>query len=544
MAELSAHLHATERASMFDAFERAATRVGLALFVVHVDAAQPTVVYASNLLAELVGRPVQDLIGRPPWELVTPEQRARVRETIASRGPGAPPLTLECVIERPDGTRREVEVGVARITTPTAELAVCYFRDTTEQRHAIEALRRSEARFRSLIEHAPDGVVIVQDGRISLANPVAVKMFGATGLEQVRGRLLSEYLPAEDAARASDRIKKISTGASFGSSEYHVIPTNLTVEVLSVPYEYENRSAVLAFVRDVTERKRMQEQLFRADRLGAMGTMAATVAHEVNNPLTYLQLSLQRLQLEVDREPDPARAAVLREYVTSALHGAQRVATIVRDLGTYTRDPAAEPEGPVDVVAVVERALKMIDNDLRHRASLVRHYATQPVIIDAVAGRLEQVVLNILVNAVHAIEGSDPDNNRVTVAIKRDHEVTITITDTGVGTTEHDRVFEPFFTTKPIGAGIGLGLAVCKQIIETMRGRIEFESSVGSGTKVAITFPLPTSQLPRPAAPEPEPPGVRLRLLIIDDEELVRRTMSALLADEHDVDDVAGGESA
>jgi len=293
VADLVGHLDAADKPSLFDALERAATRVGLALFVVHVDAAPPTVIYASELLAELVGRPTKELVGRPPWELVAPAQQHRVRETIASRGPGAPPITMEFDIERPNGSRREIEVGVARITTRGAELAVCYFRDTTDEHQAVAALRRSEARFRSLIENAPDGVVILQQGRIVLANPAAVRMFAVPDFEAVRGRLLAEFLPPSEAARAMERIGHLYAGESVESSEYRLIANDFVVEVHSVLYEYEDKPAILTFVRDVTERQRMQEQLFRGDRLSALGTMAATVAHEINNPLTYLQLNLK-----------------------------------------------------------------------------------------------------------------------------------------------------------------------------------------------------------------------------------------------------------
>jgi len=529
---------------MFDAFERAATRVGLALFVVHVDAVLPTVIYASELLAEFVGRPTGDLVGHPPWELVSAPQQARVREIIASRGPGAAPITLQFAIERPDGTRREIEVGVARITATGAELAVCYFRDTTDECQAVEALRRSEARFRSLIENAPDGVAIIQQGRVSLANPVAVKMFGMSDLESVRGRLLSDFLPSEEAARATERIARLGAGAAPGSSEYQVIPNDLIVDVHSVPCEYDDKPAVLAFVRDVTERRRMQEHLLRADRLAALGTMAATVAHEINNPLTYLQLSLQRLELALDAEPDPARAAMLREHIGNALHGAERVATIVRDLRSHARDHTAEPEGPVDVVAVVERALKMVDHDLRHRARLVRRYSSGPAVVDAVAGRLEQVVINLLVNAIQALERNDPSKDQVTVEIETGSNVTIAITDTGAGIAQRERVFEPFFTTKPIGEGTGLGLSVCKQLVESMRGHLELESTVGSGTRISIVLPLRSTHLPKPPALAEEVRGERLRILVIDDEPLVRRAMTGLLVASHDVEDAGDGESA
>jgi len=484
------HLDATARASLFDAFERAATRVGIAVFVVHVDAAPPTIVYASDALTTFVGRPAADFVGRPPWELVATEQRGRVREIIASRGPGAPPITLEFETERPDGSRRAIEVGVARITTADAELAVCYFRDVTEALRANQALRQSEARFRSLVENAPDGVVIVQQGRVALANPVAVGMFGASDFAQVQGRLLSDFLPPSDAARAAERIARIQGGTELGPSEYRLLADDeRVVEVHAIPTEHDGQPAILAFVRDVTERKQLQRELIRVDRLAAIGTMAATVAHEINNPLAYLLLNLERLEREIATEPDVARAAVLREHVANAIHGSQRVARIVRDVRTHARGATVEPTGPVDVVAVAERALEMVEHDLRGRARLVRRYPGEPAIVEAVAGRLEQVLINVLLNAIQSFDADVPAQGEITIAIDVDREVRIAVTDTGRGTGDAERVFEPFFTTKPIGEGTGLGLSVCKQLVEGMRGRIGLVSTVGVGTEIAIVLP-------------------------------------------------------
>src|SRR5262249_33548773 len=148
---------------------------------------------------------------------------------------------------------------------------------------------------------------------------------------------LSEFLLPADAARALERIGRIYAGERIESSEYELI-NGFVGEVHSVLYEHDNEPAILAFVRDVTERRRMQQQLFHAARLAAPGTMAATVAHEINNPLPYLQLNLQYLHREAATERDPARAAVLRQHIANAMYGVERVARIVRDLRAYSRD--------------------------------------------------------------------------------------------------------------------------------------------------------------------------------------------------------------
>jgi PAS domain S-box-containing protein len=542
---LDDHLAAAERARLFDAIEQAAAQIGLAMFVVHVDADPPVMLFASELLAKFVGRPVSELTGKAPWELVAESERVRVRALIETRGPGAPPLALQVELERPDGARREVEVGVARIATPVAELAVCYFREVTGERAALEALRRSEAGFRSLIENAPDAVVISRRGRIVHANAVAARLLGAPDVAAVIGRMITDFVPADDGQRAMDRIAQVTHGVNVGATEYRVLAVpDRAVEIKSIPIEWEGAPAVLAFGRDVSERRRMQLELERAGRLAAVGTMAATVAHEINNPLTYVQLSLQRIERELAADGEVPRE-VLREHVKNAMHGTERVATIVRDLRAFARDDDA-PAGPVDVIAVVDRALKMVEHDLVHRARLVRRFAGAVPAVEAVPGRLEQVVVNLLINAIQALPAADPARDSITVTVSAGTtEVTIAVADTGVGIADadRDRVFEPFFTTKPIGEGTGLGLAVCKRIVDSMRGRIAITSAPGAGTEVTVTLPAvtATARAPRPTPPPPVTP--RLRVLVIDDEPMVRKVVRMTLGPYHEVEVAAGGEA-
>jgi PAS domain S-box-containing protein len=545
MSALPEQLRTAERARLFDAVERAAAQVGLAVFVVHVDAAPPVVVYASELLARVVGRPVDELIGRPPWELIASEDRSRVRDVIASRGPGAPPLYQEVEIERPDGVRRSIEVGVARITTEDAELAVCYFRDVTDERETIGALRRSEDRFRRLIENAPDGVAILVRGRIEHMNRVAAGMLGGTP-DSVRGTLIGDHLSPADAARARDRMNQVQAGAVLGPSEYTIVAHDRTVEVHSIPCDWEGTPGILAFVRDVTDRKRMQRELERAARLATVGTMAAAVAHEINNPLTYVQLSLERL--ERDLIELGAEAAPLREHIRNAQHGTGRVATIVRDLRAFAR-AEAEPIGSVDVAEVIDRALKMVEHDLRHRAQLVRQYSGYVPPVVASAGRLEQVLVNLLINAVQSLAAGDPTRDTITVAVTSDGtEVAIVVRDTGIGIPEadRDRVFEPFFTTKAADEGTGLGLAVSKRIVEAMDGRITLTSAPGAGTEVTVTLPAAVADR-APAAQSAAPASASrvLRILVVDDEPLVRRVMKLVLVqNDHDVEEAGNAEAA
>lgn len=543
------HLAALERADLFAGLEQAATQVGLGLFVVQVDAMPPVILYASELLSRLVGRPVLDLFGVPCWELVAVDERDRVRNIIASRGPGSPPICHEFAVDRPDQTRITVEVGIARIAIPSAQLAVCYFRDVTHERSAVRALRDSDARFRKLIDNAPDGVIILQEGRIVLANPVGARMFGLTDPDAARGRALSEFLPGDDTTRAQRRIAQVSQHVDVGPSEYHVlVEPERIVEVHSVACEWEGAPANLAFVRDVTERKRMQQDLVRADRLAVVGTMAAAVAHEINNPMTYLLLALHRVERELEGDPDSARVSRMRGYLRDARDGADRVSTIVRALPTFSRDDDSAV-GPVDLVQIVERAIVMAEHALRYRARLIRNYAPALPTVEAISGRVEQVVGNLLLNAIDALVADDFARNEICVEIRVQDGVRFTVRDNrrGLGPPDSEAAFDPLHAADRAGDGPRLGLAVCKWIVEDMNGRIEVSTPIGGGSEVSVTLPASTG-IPVLAPVEPAQPTVmtrpRHRILVIDDEPLIRTAIAMALSDQHVVVEADRGEVA
>ena len=197
------------------------------------------------------------------------------------------------------------------------------------------------------------------------------------------------------------------------------------------------------------------------------------------------------------------------------------------------------------MVAVVEPALKMVEHDLRHRATLVRRFAPVPT-VDAVAGRLEQVLVNLLINAIQALPAGDPTTDEVAVEIAAgDGHVTIAVSDTGAGIPAEDRerVFEPFFTTKPIGEGTGLGLSVCKRIVEGMGGHIAITRQRRGQRDEGLDRVAAPRNAPAEATGARQAHGGRLRILVIDDEPLVRRAMKMLLAEEHDVEDVPEGDA-
>jgi signal transduction histidine kinase/CheY-like chemotaxis protein len=293
---------------------------------------------------------------------------------------------------------------------------------------------------------------------------------------------------------------------------------------------------------DITERKLLLAKLQVADRMASVGTLAAGVAHEINNPLAYVvgnvEHVIERLEgLErTGGAPGPVAAECVK-VLREAQEGAERVRQIVRDLKLFSR-PDEEQRTPVSLPRLVEAALNLAEADIRYRARLERKLAEVPPVL-ANEARLSQVFLNLLVNAAQAIPEGDPDRNQITVETRvgPGGRVVAEVRDTGVGIAPElrARIFDPFFTTKAVGGGTGLGLTICHGIVSALGGSIEVESEVGRGSTFRVSLPVtaaagrPTEKKATPQAPR------RARLLIVDDEPMMCRALARMLGSEHEV---------
>jgi CheY-like chemotaxis protein/two-component sensor histidine kinase len=267
------------------------------------------------------------------------------------------------------------------------------------------------------------------------------------------------------------------------------------------------------------------------------------VAHEINNPLAYVLANLGFLasRIPADRLPDEAEA------LADARDGAERVRDVVLGLRTFSR-PGAGPRAAVEVAAEIGAAMRIAQNEIRHRARLVQRIGPLPQVL-AGPHELGQLFVNLLVNAAHAIPAGRAQENCITVEAGTDASgwARVEVRDTGVGMPPHvlRRLFDPFFTTKPDGKGMGLGMMIARGIVDGAGGRIEVESEVGRGTTVRVLLP----PAPQPAqdsgaaAAAAEPPA-RRRVLLVDDDPLVARSVVRSLGTAHDVVATSSGAEA
>ncbi|MGZ3458872.1 MAG: two-component regulator propeller domain-containing protein, partial [Archangium sp.] len=302
--------------------------------------------------------------------------------------------------------------------------------------------------------------------------------------------------------------------------------------------------------------RQAQSQLVQAGKMAAVGTLAAGVGHEINNPLAYIVSNLEYAGAEVaalGRElpggaPGRERLRDMDRALGEARHGADRVRRIVQDLRTFSRGDE-EARGAVDLHAVLDSAAKLAGNELAPRARLVKQYG-EGAWVDGNESRLAQVFLNLLINAAQALPEGQAARHEVRLVTRREGgQVVAEVRDTGCGIPPDvlGRIFDPFFTTKPVGVGTGLGLALCHRFVTAMGGDIGVESEPGKGTRVRVTLRAaaePVSQGVRPVQQEQEGARVRGRVMIVDDDVMVSAALRRTLAREHDVEVVTSSRQA
>jgi PAS domain S-box-containing protein len=362
-----------------------------------------------------------------------------------------------------------------------------------ELEESLAALRTSRHELQQLLERLPDGVVIHQGGVFRWANAALAEILGVPSAEALTGRHLLDFVPADEREALALAMRRAAPQEIGGMArEYRVLRPDGslrrvqqgTVQIV----EFHGEQARLVVLRDVTEQQRLREQAAISDRLASIGTLAAGVAHEINNPLAYVRLSLEMASRHVSGAGEGAPS--LEASLALAREGTERAIRIVSDLRMLSR-LHDEPTEAVDVPALLDSTLMLAEGAIATKARVVRGYGATPLSL-APRGRLGQVFLNLLANAADAIPEGAPDAHVVRATTRTDAKgrAVVEITDSGGGIAPEiaHKVFDPFFTTKPIGEGTGLGLAICHRIVAELGGEITFESAPGA-TTFRVTLP-------------------------------------------------------
>ncbi len=387
------------------------------------------------------------------------------------------------------------------------------------------------------------------DARVVWVSDALGRTLGLAGdVEHPADQWAARILPEDRPHVAAVLDRALRDGEPFATEYRLVRPTGelawLAVNGRLVRETPGAGAQVLGTAVDVTAQRLLDSRLRSADRLIAAGTLAAGVAHEINNPLTYVLGNIDLLRMrQRDLAPDVSLAlAQMRD-------GIERIRDVVADLRAFAR-PDERLVSRLDLRAVCEAALRITASLVRHRATLSTAFAADTPAVIANESRLGQVVINLVVNASHAMPDRPATANHIQVRTSRrpDGAAAIEVEDNGSGIPADvlPRLFDPFFTTKAPGEGTGLGLSVCHSIVAALHGRIEVDTALGRGTTFRVIVPAapPLTPSPDAALPAPAPAPRRRRVLVIDDEAVVRQMVAAMLAAlDCDVTEAEGGRA-
>ncbi len=481
--------------------------------------------------AAYLGRPVfvEDIASDPRWaafrELALAHGLRACWSTpvLSRRTPEAPAVlgTFAVYFRAPRAPDPIAEAVLDRASALTC-IALEAARTTAD-------LRDSEARFRALVDHATDGLFIHDPrdrGRVVDVNRQACESLGYTRDELI-GALPSIFDPVVDQA-ALDRLRAcLAAGdtVTFRSVHRRKDGSRFPVEVRARTFVAQGRPLNHTLVRDITASLELEERRRQAQKLEAISRLAGGVAHDFNNLLTVILAHAEGV-LPSLTDGDPRRDDL--EAIHDAAH---RAAGLTAQLLAFSRRAITAPE-PVDLNALVTRLAQMLARLIGEPIALTLALAPGEVVVRADPGQLEQVLVNLVVNARDAM----PRGGQLAIATAPvDHPpdgppqrcVSLTVTDTGEGMTDDvkARLFEPFFTTRPPGKGSGLGLATCYGIVTQAGGQIRIESAPGRGTRVEVVLPLVEAT----ARPTITAAVASATILYVEDEDAVRRVTARAL---------------
>ncbi len=458
----------------------------------------------SNYWLKVMGYERQEVIGQEGGRFITPESQQRLHEAMEKtvRDGERVLRSFPLVGVRKDGRTLDIlctsVIEMDEWGRPLGAIAVGV--DVSDIRRAEEAVRESEARYRAMVEHAPEVIVVhdVDAGMFWDVNEPAVRMFGMP-----KERLLKigpvdcspEFQPngRPSAEMAQEMISRAFAGEITMFEWVHLAADGRKIPCLirlsSMPHR--NRNLIRATITDISDQKALEEKIRHAEKMAAIGLLAAGVAHEIGNPLLALSMAAQSLERKSTDEYAQKKLGLIREHI-------DRISKIVRQMSDLARPQSAQ-KSSCDVNRVLERTLEVVRYDKRAKEVPIRFEPCPDVpFVQAVEDQLTQVCLNLALNALDAMAANPPARPKALTirvrCVKQDGRsvVRASFSDTGPGIPESARskIFQPFYTTKATGKGTGLGLSVSYRIIQEHQGTLAFECGPKDGAEFFFELPV------------------------------------------------------
>ncbi|MFC1835342.1 PAS domain S-box protein, partial [Thermodesulfobacteriota bacterium] len=505
-----------------------------------VDPQTRKAVVVSPSMCGITGYTQPDLLQLRADDLHPEEHRPHVLEQFSKLLQGEISLAKEVPVLRKNGDLVYCDISAGFARFGGREVLLGFFRNVTQLKLAEQTVRESQERYRILFEQSKDAILIVHpEGMIIDANAACGDLLGAVRDEIVGANVLQFYQNPFERDRLRKEIGQKGFVRDFdwrvrqkSGDERHCLLTSTAWK-----NEHGTVLAHLSIARDITESKRLERQLLHSQKMEAVGTLAGGIAHDVNNLLQVMlgQADMLLRRGSLDEKSTESVGAIRR----SALNGADLVKRIL----AFSREYEAEMR-PVNLSHEVLRIQGLLRRTIPRMIRIEMNLAEDLWMISADASQLEQVILNLAVNAKHAMsdggrlifetknETFREDYCRVHPEVNPGKYVLMSVSDSGEGIEKGtlDRIFEPFFTTKQPGEGTGLGLSMVFGMVKSHGGHISCYSEVGVGTTFRVYFPVGASDLPTAVADTIEmPAGGTESLLLVDDEEPVRTLGAEML---------------
>ncbi|MDB4989554.1 MAG: sensor hybrid histidine kinase [Myxococcaceae bacterium] len=420
------------------------------------------------------------------------------------------------------------------------------------------AVQRRADRLRATFDHVDEGMLVVDlaTGHVIECNEAAARLLQVPHEELTATAPSWLQLSPEGSARLGwgALLDELVDGRTLRGRAILREGQELSMELRATSRKLDDHTFAFVLCRDISADLVRERARATQERLATVGSLAAGVAHEINNPLAYVIANVQYALDSIAQWPTPRapldggdddtqhsallrERAQLQEALVEANEGARRVQRIVADLKTLARQGDDRVE-PIDVEHTLNWAIGVTMAEIRHRARLVKNFEKVSTVRGDEA-RLGQVFVNVLLNAAQAIEPGNALDNEIIVNTREvDGQVVVEVLDSGVGIPEENltKIFDPFFTTKPRGIGTGLGLSICHEIIASMRGSLTAENHAPHGAKFVVQMPALSAYQSQVAmqlrqAKSTRPPMRTGNILIIDDESLAAKALGRMLRD-------------
>lgn len=499
--------------------------------------------FANNAYHQWFGKSPETIIGSTMKELLGPLYELNLPYIL--RALQGDVQVFERAIPVPgNGIRHSLATYTPDIVDGTVRGFFVHVADVTSLKIAEIEVKESEERFRGLLEAAPDALIIIgSDGHILQGNAQTVLLFGYTR-EELYGQPVEMLLPEPfreiHSGYRTDYFAAPRTrlmGAGLELQGLHKDGRKFPVEISLSPLETEEGVQVIAAVRDITEQKMMQEQLFESQKLESLGRLAGGVAHDFNNLLTAITGYTELAQMDVSSESEAAK------FLTNVQAAALRAAALTKQLLMYARRQMVEFTA-INLNKVILGIDPLLRRTIGESYELVLSLEESLWNVRTNASQMEQVLMNLIINARDSMPGSgrilvetanvtlDADYAKFHPGVTPGEYAMFTVSDNGSGIAKETqaRIFEPFFTTKEMGKGTGLGLATCYGIIKQSSGNIWVYSELGQGTTFKVYLPrLQATPVIEEAIPQDEFTSGTETIMLVDDEPMVRDIAARVL---------------